>query len=47
MSLPAARRGRKRKSSRGGTKGVIAQLGHANGKSEFNKKRREWDKRCV
>ncbi len=44
MSLPPEQRGRKKKGKRPGTKGVIAQLGHANGKPFFNERRREWEK---
>jgi N-acetylglucosamine-6-phosphate deacetylase len=45
MSLPPEQRGRKNKKNRGKTKGVIAQLGHANGKHEFNDQRRKWEKK--
>ncbi|MGH7441192.1 MAG: hypothetical protein ACREKE_00810 [bacterium] len=46
MSLPPEQRHRKKRKVKGkGTKGVIAQLGHANGNSEINKKRREWEKK--
>ena len=45
MSLPPAERGRKNKKKRDGTKGVPAQLGHANGKHEFKDGRRKWDKK--
>ena len=45
MSLPPQQRGRKKKKNRGKTKGVIAQLGHANGNPFFNERRREWEKK--
>jgi len=44
MSLPPAQRGRKNKTKRAGTKGVIAQLSHANGQPRINERRREWEK---
>jgi len=44
MSLPPEKRGRKKKRKRAGTKGVPAQLGHANGQPFFNERRRKWDK---
>jgi hypothetical protein len=44
MSLPPEKRGRKRKTSRGATKGVTAQLSHAKGKPSVNDQRRKWDK---
>jgi hypothetical protein len=44
MSLPPQQRGRKNKTSRGKTKGVTAQLGHANGQPHVNDQRRKWDK---
>ena len=44
MSLPPEKRGRKRKTSRGKAKGVIAQLGHANGYPFANDQRRKWEK---
>ena len=45
MSLPPEQRGRKNKKNRGKTKGVTAQLGHANGHPFFNERRRKWEKK--
>lgn len=44
MSVPPAQRGRKRKQKGRGTKGVIAQLGHANGSHYASDQRRKWEK---
>lgn len=46
MSLPPEQRGRKRKANRGKTKGVTAQLSHANGQPRINDQRRRWDKQA-
>lgn len=45
MSLPPEQRGRKNKKNRGKTKGVIAQMSHANGNPFFNERRRKWEKK--
>ncbi len=44
MSLPPGQRGRKRKGKGRATKGVIAQMDHANN-PEAAKQRRAWEKR--
>jgi hypothetical protein len=45
MSLPPEQRRRKRKGKGKGTKGVIAQMSHANGNPFFNERRRKWEKK--
>ena len=45
MSLPPEQRHRKKKNRKTRGKGTIAQMDHACGKSEVNKKRRTWEKK--
>jgi hypothetical protein len=45
MSKPPEQRRRKRKTTRKKGKGAIAQMNHASGKSEADKRRRTWDKK--